>query len=178
MTGIPCGNGCTMGDGRCINGRCFDREGRIEWECMAPMRAPGTPFRLQGHDSQPAWLPSPTQPPQNPNWMPKLPTWQPWGFPSFPTFAVWKPWAPFTPFAPMPMPMFNDECGGKGPCAKGHFCDAQGVCRADDCVSQFKYGCPDDKGELKKVTINQSLICSALLCKKIKVQPSWAPPSV
>jgi hypothetical protein len=123
-----------MGDGRCINGRCFDREGRIEWECMAPMRAPGTPFRLQGHDSQPAWLPSPTQPPQNPNWMPKLPTWQPWGFPSFPTFAVWKPWAPFTPFAPMPMPMFNDECGGKGPCAKGHFCDAQGVCRADDCV--------------------------------------------
>jgi hypothetical protein len=175
MTGVPCGNGCTMGDGLCINGRCFDHTGQVEWECMAPMRAPGSfaPFRLNGHDSQPSWMQpqqqqqAPAQPRQqqqqaqqdadfNP-WMQQqqmprfAPLWQPWGFPSF-----WRPmsWfgSPFaTPFAPMG-PLFNNDCGGKGPCAKGQFCDAQGVCRADDCVSQFKYGCPDDKGELKKVS--------------------------
>lgn len=170
MTGVPCGNGCTMGDGLCINGRCFDRTGQVEWECMAPMRAPGSfgPFRLNGHDAQPSWMQQ--QPPAQPRqqqqaqdadavnfnpWhqqMPRFaPIWQPWGFPTF-----WRPMAwfapPFAPaFAPMG-PMFNNDCGGKGPCAKGQFCDTQGMCRADDCVSQFKYGCPDDKGELKKVS--------------------------
>lgn len=165
MTGVPCGNGCTMGDGLCINGRCFDRTGQIEWECMAPMRAPGSfaPFRLNGHDAQPSWMQQ--QPPAQPRqqqqaqdpyanfnaWqqqMPRFaPIWQPWGFSTF-----WRPMSWFAPpFAPMG-PMFNNDCGGKGPCAKGQFCDTQGVCRADDCVSQFKYGCPDDKGELKKVS--------------------------
>lgn len=169
-----------MGDGLCINGRCFDRSGQIEWECMAPMRALGTPFRLNGHDSNPSWMTNQaetqpqadqakTQPQtQNPQFAtPSVPTWQPWGFPQFPTFNFWRPWAwaPYTPFAPMPMamPLFND-CGGKGPCGKGQFCDAQGVCRADDCVTQFKYGCPDDKGELKKVSHPWGMAVLRLCC--------------
>lgn len=174
MTGIPCGNGCTMGDGLCINGRCFDRTGRVEWDCMASMRAP-TPLRLQGHDTpQPTPSAPPKQQPQQPLrqpqnedldfwpqplptpvewkaqlWMPRAPTWQPWSYHPFPSFSFWKPWG--APFAPLgPMPMFND-CGGKGPCGKGQFCDAQGVCRQDDCESQFKFGCPGDQGQLKKV---------------------------
>lgn len=178
MTGIPCGTGCTMGDGRCINGRCFDRDGRVEWQCMAPMRAP-VPLRLNGHDSQPqpwasasaAAASTPQQQQQQPQdldwkpqpigapiewkaqfWMPRMPAWRPWSFHPFPSFTFWKPWAPVTPFGPMPGIFASRDCGGKGPCGKGQFCDAQGVCRADDCESQFKHGCPGDKGELKKVS--------------------------
>jgi hypothetical protein len=184
MTGVPCGNGCTMGDGLCINGRCFDRTGTLEWECMTPMRSM-TPFRLQDKDSTTDTTTTQTQAPataaagasaaagssaaaggpwdQYPNqyyygasWFPRMPTWQPWAFPSFPRF---QPWRPFMPWAPMQMgPMFGD-CGGKGPCEQGSFCDAQGVCRKDDCVSQFKYGCPDDKGELKKVGVTPCRSC-------------------
>lgn len=57
---------------------------------------------------------------------------------------------PMMPFAPLVMP-FDTSCGGKGPCERGQFCDAQGVCRTDDCVNQFKYGCQSDGGELQKV---------------------------
>lgn len=56
-------------------------------------------------------------------------------------------WIPFGP-----MGAFGD-CGGKGPCPRGQFCDAQQVCRPDDCTNQYKYGCPGDDGKLQKVGV-------------------------
>ncbi|WIA40749.1 hypothetical protein OEZ86_004432 [Tetradesmus obliquus] len=53
---------------------------------------------------------------------------------------------PMPPMAPM-LP----GCGGRGPCASNEFCDPTGVCRPDDCVSQYTFGCPADKGTLQKV---------------------------
>uniref|UniRef100_A0A383W1V4 Uncharacterized protein n=1 Tax=Tetradesmus obliquus TaxID=3088 RepID=A0A383W1V4_TETOB len=67
----------------------------------------------------------------------------------FPPFVLFQPFAPMQPMPPM-APMVPG-CGGRGPCASNEFCDPTGVCRPDDCVSQFTFGCPADKGTLQKV---------------------------
>ncbi|WIA20447.1 hypothetical protein OEZ85_004857 [Tetradesmus obliquus] len=67
----------------------------------------------------------------------------------FPPFVMFQPFAPMQPM-PQMVPMVPG-CGGRGPCAANEFCDPTGVCRPDDCVSQFTFGCPADKGTLQKV---------------------------
>lgn len=107
MSGIPCGRMCAPLGGTCIHNQCYDSLGYPAL-CYAPMANTYSNAYTGGG----SW-------------------WQP----LFNPFFSFRPWQPIMqqpmqqPFMqPMVFPAMND-CGGRGPCPAGAFCDAAGVCR-------------------------------------------------
>lgn len=123
MSGLLCAGGCApIGGGCAPSGACVDGTG-LAVLCYAPMLAPQQAMA-------------------------------PWFSPLMPPFMGFRPlMAPMAPFA-MPggfVPLGPAGCGNRGPCPAGSFCDASGICRADTCKNQHRFGCPSDEGQLAAV---------------------------